>query len=1122
MRTRRSSWRRRKPSRRQSAGRLRTFEVCEKRLVLSVDGLTHVIDWHGISTEAFQGQWILSLDGWEGGLLDQQSTLSRQLETLGRDEDIRVQTHLGRSGLFRIDTASSMSYDDVLASVSVLSGFNYLEPDFALEIQIAPPDDPDFDDLWGLDNTGQNGGTPGADISALEAWDVTTGSSDVIVGVVDTGIEYTHPDLIDNMWINPGEIPDDSIDNDGNGYVDDVYGWDFFFNDDDPMDFRSHGTHVAGTIGAVGNNTVGVTGVNWDVGLMALKISNDNPGSNSVSSAAATAALNYVADMRTTHGHNIRVTNHSWGGGGISTSLQNAIALNETADILLVAAAGNNSRDTDAIPHYPSSYTTPNVISVAATNRNDALSGFSNFGLTSVDLGAPGSSIRSTVINGGYANFNGTSMATPHVAGVAALAWSFRPDATYQEIKDAILAGVDPIPALDGITVTGGRLNAATTLQVLGLNATPISPAAGEIVAAPPLSFTVQFSDDIDLGSLTADDFQVNAIAADSFQVDAPDQITFGFNTSPVTLEGLQTMTMAEGSVLRDSDGFDLNALSETFRYDITTLAVTSIVPNDGSLAVYPVTQIDVTFNEPIDAASLGLDDLVLSEGTVTLAEAVGPSAARYTVSGIETEGDVDVSLTSSSVTDAFGNPMAPFAATFELDVDERALANFLRVEPFGSLVSESVGNFGRFGTAADVDTLTVDLVAGETLLAVVHPNDPLATITAEFEGLTAPVVGSAGASVLVPLTSVADDATVRLRISTDLATDYTYDVYRNALLEPLGAGESFGLAIDASRIEIAGTRYALLATSDPAGTSTDELTIDWSSAAGQQVDILLTGLDGVDLAGQTLELLDPNDQVVATGADLVGGDIHDAHVAILNHTIGTPGLYTVRVTSTLEGRYSLVVTEGTVFATEPNGQSTDPVRSLDSTGSAIGHLGTRLEDGIYSLTIDSLLTGLAASGDVEVAPAPPAPLAEQAAGSLSTSATGTVDVQILNGTLQILDTSSLDLVEQPGPFLPGNAPGDIAAEVDLFPLFLRAAIRNVIGSATTQQVVLDSGNQFDAGGLRILVNQGQFDYEVVGVLNDTYDLNGLVAFSDPGLIGSISPVPGQIVLDVPVASTIA
>ncbi len=285
-------------------------------------------------------------------------------------------------------------------------GIEYAEPNFIYSLD-AFPNDPEFSKLWGLHNTGQLGATPGKDIDAPPAWDIATDSSGIVVGVIDTGIDYTHPDLAANMWKNPGEVPNNSIDDDGNGFVDDYYGYDFAtclkFNppgtvctvkkprDSDPMDDTGHGTHVAGTIGAVGNNTLGVTGVSWKARIMAIKALTPVGGLTS----DLIDAINYATMM------NVKLTSNSWGGGGFSQLLFNAIQAARDADALFIAAAGNGGSDgigdnNDSTAHYPSSYNLTNIIAVAATGMNDDLTEFSNFGVTSVDLAAPGDLILST------------------------------------------------------------------------------------------------------------------------------------------------------------------------------------------------------------------------------------------------------------------------------------------------------------------------------------------------------------------------------------------------------------------------------------------------------------------------------------------------------------------------------------------------------------------------------------------------------------------------------------------------------------------------------------------------------------------------------------------------------
>ena len=357
----------------------------------------------------------------------------------------------------------------------------YIEPDYIVTV-FETPNDPMFNLLWGLENTGQTGGTAGADIDATRAWDVFTGSDDVVVVVIDTGTDYTHPDIAANAWANPGEIPGNGIDDDGNGFIDDVRGWDFYNDDNNPMDDHGHGTHCAGTIGAVGNNGIGVVGVNWTVKIMAVKFLSSG-GSGSTSDAID--AISYATMM------GVDVMSNSWGGGGYSTALEDAIEAAYAAGIMFVAAAGNSSTNTDTYPHYPSSYPTGNVISVAATDHNDELASFSNYGLVSVDLGAPGDDVYSTFPGNSYGTLSGTSMATPHVSGAVALVMGRFPAMNVDQVKALILNSVDPIPALTGRCVSEGRLN------VFNCVAEPDSippDAVDDLAASNPASNTMDLS----------------------------------------------------------------------------------------------------------------------------------------------------------------------------------------------------------------------------------------------------------------------------------------------------------------------------------------------------------------------------------------------------------------------------------------------------------------------------------------------------------------------------------------------------------------------------------------------------------------------------------------------------
>jgi subtilisin family serine protease len=337
----------------------------------------------------------------------------------------------------------------------------YAEPNYIYHISRVP-NDPRFPQQWALQNTGQDGGTPDADIDATEAWEFSRGG-EVIVGVVDTGIDYTHEDLASNMWRNPGETPGDGIDNDGNGYVDDVFGIDEYNHDSDPMDDESHGSHCAGIIAAYGDNGVGTAGACWRVRLMALKFLS---GSGSGNSFDAATCIEYAVR------HGARVLNNSWGGGAYSSTLLDAIEFARMSNVLFCASAGNGGSDgigddNDSVARYPSTYTNGNIIAVAATDQNDNLTSFSNYGIESVDLSAPGYKILSTVPNNGYQLKDGTSMATPYVTGAAALLLAYNEYLNVAQVRDALLDTVDVVNSLTGRVVTGGRLNVYSALQAL-------------------------------------------------------------------------------------------------------------------------------------------------------------------------------------------------------------------------------------------------------------------------------------------------------------------------------------------------------------------------------------------------------------------------------------------------------------------------------------------------------------------------------------------------------------------------------------------------------------------------------------------------------------------------------
>lgn len=365
------------------------------------------------------------------------------------------------AGDYLVLGSDSKSTQTLIAELKRLPEVAYAEPNFIYKA-ISNAGDPLYEKLWGMTNTGRNEpdrnggnsgsvGVAGADINAEKAWAITKGSKNVVIAVIDTGIDYNHADLKDNIWVNTKEIAGNNKDDDGNGFVDDVHGWNAYAKNGNPMDGNSHGTHCSGTIGAKHANGVGVAGVMDEVSLMAVKFLSDEGSGNL---ADAVVAIDYATKM------NVDIMSNSWGGGGFSQALEDAIKAAKDKGILFVAAAGNDGTNNDSAPHYPSNYQVDNVVSVAAHTNQDSLASFSCFGKRTVHVAAPGHNILSTTPGNNYKVYSGTSMATPHVSGVLGLYIAEEGRQDVKAVRDRLMATTVPAGAYRKTTIAGGRVDA--------------------------------------------------------------------------------------------------------------------------------------------------------------------------------------------------------------------------------------------------------------------------------------------------------------------------------------------------------------------------------------------------------------------------------------------------------------------------------------------------------------------------------------------------------------------------------------------------------------------------------------------------------------------------------------
>ncbi len=555
---------------------------------------------------------------------------------------------------------------DAMRLLRSLPGVIQVEPNYRIQLA-AVPNDPMFSSQWALANN-----QTGADIRALAAWDINTNASNIIVAVIDTGIDYTHSDLAANIWRNSREIPNNGFDDDGNGYIDDVFGYDFANNDSDPMDDHGHGTHVAGIIGAVANNGRGIAGVAWNVRLMAVKFLNAN-GTGTV--ADAVRAIDYAVQM------GARIINASWGGAGYSSILGQAIKRAENAGVLFVTAAGNNGTNNDQTPTYPASFSNTNILAVAASDRNDNLATFSNFGPSTVHLAAPGVAILSTLPNNGYASWSGTSMAAPHVSGAAALLWARHPDWNFRQVKDRLLQTVDPLSSLQGKVLTGGRLNLERALQELPARDT-LGPRVLHVnwnrTAQALLGVKVTFSETVasfSAGSVVVTgpgNQRVRLLSIRRINQNSPGSI-FDLTFSPQTQPGIYTLRigpnvtdLAGNPMDQNADGINGDMVLDAYVAQITLLPTYTY--SSGTLNApirdYATTSASLSVSQPVKITNVqvqfNIEHSWTSDLVITLT-----SPSGKTINLVNRRGGSGDNFTDTVLTDQAEVPIAAGIAPF-------------------------------------------------------------------------------------------------------------------------------------------------------------------------------------------------------------------------------------------------------------------------------------------------------------------------------------------------------------------------------------------------------------------------------------------------------------------------
>ena len=897
---------------------------------------------------------------------------------------------LGAAGQATLDYANKVRADPRVA---------WAVPNFYQQVErMFVPDDPLFSTQWHLHNTGTQvpEAVAGADVSAVAAWDIGTGTG-VTIAVVDDGIERTHPDLWENIFVNPGEVAGNGIDDDGNGWIDDVSGWSFAANSPNPSvtaDDR-HGTSVAGVAAGRGNNGLGVTGAAFNARILPVQIFQ---GDSYVSDAATAQAIYYAAG-RTANGlgtwNAAQVINCSWGGGSPSPAVTTALTWASNSaragrGVATFISAGNGYGPVS----YPASLSSSlaGVMAVGASNQRDLRAEYSNYG-PELDFVAPSSDIDSPYVVGitttdrtgsaGYHDgdytdntvahgFGGTSSASPLAAGIGSLLLSVDPTLTAAQVKQLLRSTADKVGHLEydsngfNVEYGYGRLNALAALQQLGMNVVNTVPANRGTVGTPPQlggGYRIDFSDPFSQlpADITASGVKVNGIPASGYAIVDADTLEFVFSVQPVTSEGLQTLTLDAGTVKRASDGDLVGAYAGSFRYDALPLAATGTTPAAGSTIQLPCTTLDIDFNEAVQASSVQASDFAVSLGRVVAAGLLDADTVRLTLADVDREELLTLSIPAGALTDTWGNPGTAYSASYVLDIDVVPFpGRWHSVAPLGSLV-HTASVAASIGQEGDEDIFTLRVAPGQTIALAVTPE--VGSTLQPHVSLVAPSGATVSAAAAVPgapatVQAVPSESGTGLYqvivagVGGTTVGSYVVQVTLNAALEQ-ESNDTLSSAQDlaSSFISLGGTtgsRGTVLGSGsvtskgfDAGGPgSRDDVFFPSADldcyvlelAHNETVTVALTGLSK---PASSFQLRDAAGVTLATSS--AGSTNVDQVIADFTATAAGTNPYYVVVATT--GDYSLVVTKNLSFDREPNNTAAT-AQPLSGALSVLGYLG--------------------------------------------------------------------------------------------------------------------------------------------------------------------------------------